>query len=61
MKKIALTFLAAFFAASLFSLEIPELTGPVMDLAGIMSPESREDLEACLLDVDSSSSAQIAV
>ena len=61
MKKIAIFFLAAFFAANLFSLDVPELTGPVMDTANIMSQERRQALEEYLLQVDQNSTAQIAV
>lgn len=62
MKKFLFAlFAAALFAANLFSLEVPTLTGPVMDLAGIMDEDSRDDLEDFLLQVDRSSSAQIAV
>ncbi len=65
MKKIAFLFLTALFAttfcANIFSLEVPELTGPVMDLADIISPDVQVELEDYLLAVDRGSSAQIAV
>lgn len=62
MKKfLTALFAAALLAAPIFSLEVPALAGPVMDLAGIMEPDERDDLEEYLLSVDQSSSAQIAV
>lgn len=61
MKKFAFLILSALFAANIFSLEVPALTGPVMDLAGIISPDVQLELENYLLAVDRGSSAQIAV
>lgn len=65
MKRLALIFLAALLSAPLaqnvFCLEVPPLTGPVMDTAGIMSDEKRAELEGYLLRIDQNSSAQIVV
>ncbi len=62
MKKFLFAlFAAALLAAPIFSLEVPALAGPVMDLAGIMSPDARGKLEDYLLRVDRNSSAQIVV
>ena len=61
MKKFAFLILSALFAANIFSLEVPALTGPVMDLAGSISPDVQLELENYLLAVDRGSSAQIAV
>ena len=61
MKKFAFILLSALFAANIFSLEVPVLTGPVMDLADIISPDVQLELEEYLLAVDRGSSAQIAV
>ena len=52
---------AAFFAAPFFSLEVPQLESPVMDLAGIMTQKGRADLQEYLLAIDQNSAAQIAV
>ena len=61
MKKFASLALAFLFFANLFALEVPELAGPVMDTAGIMSQKRREELEEYLYQVDQNSTAQIAV
>lgn len=62
MKKFLTALIAAaLFAVPIFSLEVPELAGPVMDLAEIMDPNARDELEDYLLSVDRNSSAQIAV
>lgn len=47
--------------ANFFALEIPALTGPVVDNAKIMSDAKRQELEQFLLSLDKNSSAQIAV
>ncbi len=52
---------AAFIAAPFFSLEVPQLESPVMDLAGIMTQKGRADLQEYLLAIDQNSAAQIAV
>ena len=59
-------FLSALFAlllcsVSLFALDVPQLTSPVMDTAGIMSESRRKDLEEYLLQIDQNSTAQIVV
>jgi len=63
MKKFAFFLFAALAlcASNLFSLDVPELTGPVMDTAGLMSQSRRQELEEYLLQVDQNSTAQIAV
>ena len=52
---------AALFAAPIFCLEVPALTGPVMDTANIMSDSARAGLEEFLLSAEQNSSAQIVV
>lgn len=63
MKKFAFFLFAALAlcASNLFSLEVPELTGPVVDTAGLMSQSRRQELEEYLLRIDQNSTAQIAV
>ena len=61
MAFLAAAIFAVLFAAPIFCLEVPPLTGPVMDTAGIMSAKSRAELEEFLLQVDQKSSAQIVV
>ena len=62
MKKFLFAFAAAaLFAAPFFSLEVPQLESPVMDLAGIMTQKGRADLQEYLLAIDQNSAAQIAV
>jgi uncharacterized protein len=54
-------FLCVIFPASLGALAIPAMSGPVNDLAGIMSTTERESLTEYLLQVDRQTAAQIAV
>lgn len=60
MKKFFALIFAALLSAPFFSLEVPKLTGPVVDLAGLLEQDKFSELEDYLLSVDASYSAQIA-
>lgn len=61
-KKLSTIFIfLTLLCANFFALEIPALTGPVVDNAKIMSDAKRQELEQFLLSFDKNSSAQIAV
>jgi len=61
-KKLSAIFIfLTLLCANFFALEIPALTGPVVDNAKIMSDAKRQELEQFLLSFDKNSSAQIAV
>ena len=62
MKKfLSALFALAICSVSLFALDVPQLTSPVMDTAGIMTETRRKELEEYLLQIDQNSTAQIAV
>lgn len=64
MKKplgIALSLALLLSAASLSALEAPEMAGPVNDLAGIMTAESRQSLAEYLSAVNSQTGVQVGV
>lgn len=62
MKKfLSALFALAICSVSIFALDVPELTGPVMDTADIMSESRRKELEEYLLQIDQNSTAQIVV
>ncbi len=63
MKKIflVLTLLSLCGTARIFSLEVPSLTGPVVDSANIMSPAKENELTDYLMKIDYASDVQIAV
>jgi uncharacterized protein len=64
MKKpsgIALSIALLLSAASLSALEAPEMAGPVNDLAGIMTTESRQSLTEYLSAVNSQTGVQVGV
>lgn len=44
-----------------FALEVPELTGPVVDMAGVLSGTEFNEITDFLLNLDSTTSIQIAV
>jgi uncharacterized protein len=58
---VALSLALLFSAASLSALEAPEMAGPVNDLAGIMTAESRQSLVEYLSAVNSQTGVQVGV
>jgi uncharacterized protein len=49
------------FAAFAFALDLPPLTGRVVDQANVMTPESRSELETKLKDLEDKSGIQLVV
>lgn len=61
--KVAVASIALFFviAYAAFALEIPEMRGPVNDLAGILSANERTELDSYLSTVNDQTGVQVAV
>lgn len=60
-KRILTVFLAFTFFFSLSALEVPPLTSPVADTAGILSPSEKQELEDYLRALDRQTGVQMAV
>ncbi len=58
---LAAAFLFCLFSLSAFAFEFPALTGRVVDQAGVMSPESRSDIEAKSKQLEDKSGIQLVV
>jgi uncharacterized protein len=54
-------FVAAAFVTAALALDFPQLTGRVVDQAGVMTPESRTAVEAKLKDLEDKSGIQLVV
>ncbi len=63
LNKSVVALLALFFVAvhAAFALEIPEMRGPVNDLAGILSANERTELDSYLSTVNDQTGVQVAV
>lgn len=63
LKKGVVALLALFFvvAHAAFALEIPEMRGPVNDLAGILSANERTEVDSYLSTVNDQTGVQVAV
>jgi uncharacterized protein len=63
LKKGVVALLALFFvvANAAFALEIPEMRGPVNDLAGILSANERTEVDSYLSTVNDQTGVQVAV
>jgi uncharacterized protein len=57
----ALAVLLCCLVTAAFALDFPQLTGRVVDQAGVMTPESRTAVEAKLKDLEDKSSIQLVV
>lgn len=60
-KTILVALVSATFTAFAFSLEVPAWTGPVNDLAQVMSPQQRQELTDYLTSLNNQTGIQMAV
>ncbi len=56
-----LLFFSGFCSLARGEFEVPRLTGPVMDLAGVIRPQDRNELEKVIRDYNSQGKAQIQI
>lgn len=61
MKKIVLIIISILISFNIYSLNVPRLTGPVVDNAGVLSSSEETEISNYIKAVERSSGAQIAV
>ena len=61
MTKIFMGLIAVLFAGQLFALDVPSLSGPINDHAGILSPKVKQVLSSALLNAKRSTGKELAV
>lgn len=57
----AIMLLGLLFSSTAMALEVPKLTGRVVDKAGMLSPEVEQKLNAALAELENQDSTQVAV
>ena len=58
---LLLSLLGSLWASSVFALEVPKLTGPVVDLAGVLSRSDQTKISASLLQFQRKYGPQLQV
>jgi uncharacterized protein len=61
IRGLAALFVLGLISVFAFALDFPPLTGRVVDQAGVMSADSRTDIEAKLKDLEDKSGIQLVV